>query len=117
MGMVKLFVRNGIEVVRDVYQRYQELMSEWGMLERKFRTTVAHHANFKILKLKVTQLAKDGIILDVPWVMSEFGNVSAASVMIAFLRQLPSLLPGDHVLFDGFGAGSYYDVFAVSMGA
>lgn len=117
MGMVKLFVRNGVEVVREVYQRYQAMMTEWGVLEEKLRLTVAHHANFKILKLKVAQLAKDGVHLNVPWVMSEFGNVSAASVMIAFLRQLPSLLPGDHILIDGFGAGSYYDVFAVAMGA
>ncbi len=36
--------------------------------------------------------------------------------MIAFLRELPYLKPGDHVLFDGFGAGTYYDVFAVVMG-
>jgi 3-oxoacyl-[acyl-carrier-protein] synthase III len=51
-----------------------------------------------------------------PWVLSEFGNVSAASNMIAFLRKLPSINPGDHILFDGFGAGTYYDAFAVSMG-
>ena len=39
-----------------------------------------------------------------PWLLSEFGNVSAASTMIAFLRKLKALKPGDHVLFDGFGA-------------
>jgi hypothetical protein len=37
--------------------------------------------------------------------------------MIAFLRQLPQINPGDHVLFDGFGAGSYYDVLAVELGS
>jgi 3-oxoacyl-[acyl-carrier-protein] synthase III len=36
--------------------------------------------------------------------------------MIAFLRQLQSLKQGDHILFDGFGAGTYYDVMAVSLG-
>lgn len=116
MGMVKLFVRNGVEVVHEVYQRYQELMRAWNMLEKRIRVTVAHHANFKINKLIATQLAKEGVQLNIPWVMSEFGNVSAASVMIAFLRQLPGLFPGDHILIDGFGAGSYYDVFAVAMG-
>jgi len=116
MGMVKLFVRNGVECVRDVYQRYQELMREWGTLEKRIRVTIVHHANFKINKLKASQLAKEGVHLNMPWVLSEFGNVSAASVMIAFLRQLPSLVPGDHILIDGFGAGSYYDVFAVAMG-
>jgi 3-oxoacyl-[acyl-carrier-protein] synthase III len=51
-----------------------------------------------------------------PWLASEFGNVSAASNMIAFLRQLPNLSPGDHILFDGFGAGTYYDVITVALG-
>jgi hypothetical protein len=36
--------------------------------------------------------------------------------MIAFLRQLPSMNISDHVLIDGFGAGTYYDVLAVEMG-
>ncbi|MCL4271393.1 MAG: hypothetical protein KJZ72_17680, partial [Anaerolineales bacterium] len=47
--------------------------------------------------------------------LNDFGNVSAASNMIAFLRKLPDLKLGDHILFDGFGAGTYYDVMAVSM--
>jgi 3-oxoacyl-[acyl-carrier-protein] synthase III len=51
-----------------------------------------------------------------PWLLNEFGNVSAASAMIAFLRKLRELKTGDHVLFDGFGAGSYYDVVAVEIG-
>jgi hypothetical protein len=36
--------------------------------------------------------------------------------MIAFLRKLRELKSGDHVMFDGFGAGSYYDVVAVEVG-
>ena len=51
-----------------------------------------------------------------PWVLREFGNVSAASVMMAFLRQLPKMHPGDHVLIDGFGAGTYYDAMIVAVG-
>lgn len=116
MGMVKLFVRSGVEVVQDVYQNYKNLMRELGELEKNIRVTVAHHANFKINKLKAIQLSKEGISLTMPWVLSDFGNVSAASNMIAFLRQLPDLLPDDHILFDGFGAGTYYDVFAVALG-
>jgi 3-oxoacyl-[acyl-carrier-protein] synthase III len=52
-----------------------------------------------------------------PWLLSEFGNISAASNMIAFLRQLPNMKLGDHVLIDGFGAGTYYDALAVQLGA
>lgn len=116
MGMVKLFVRSGVEVVSEVYKMYQNLLSEMGNLEKSIKVTIAHHANFKINKLKVAQLEKDGIILNVPWVLSEFGNVSAASAMIAFLRQLGNLAPGDHILVDGFGAGTYYDVIAAMVG-
>jgi 3-oxoacyl-[acyl-carrier-protein] synthase III len=117
MGMVKLFVRSGVEVAREVYQRYVNFMNEHGMTEKNIKVAIVHHANFKINKLIAMQLLKDGIQLKMPWLLSEFGNVSAASVMIAFLRQLPGLTRGDHILFDGFGAGTYYDVFAVNLGA
>ena len=115
MGMVKLFVRNGVDVVKDVVQSYQARMVELGMKEKEIRVAIAHHANLKINKLKATHLERAGIQLNMPWLLSEFGNVSAASNMIAFLRQLPELLAGDHVLFDGFGAGTYYDVIAVEL--
>jgi hypothetical protein len=115
MGMVKLFVRSGVDVVRRAYDAYQEMLREKGLLDRSIKVTIMHHANYKINKLKAIQLSKLGINLSMPWLLSEFGNVSAASNMIAFLRKLPDLLPGDHVLFDGFGAGTYYDVLAVEM--
>jgi hypothetical protein len=116
MGMVKLFVRTGVQVVTDVYQSYQNLMEKLGMPDKPIVVAIVHHANYKINKLKEKHLLNLGIQFPMPWLISEFGNVSAASNMIAFLRQLPSLKPGDHVLFDGFGAGTYYDVLAVSMG-
>jgi 3-oxoacyl-[acyl-carrier-protein] synthase III len=78
---------------------------------------IVHHANYKINQLKAKQLQKEGIVIPMPWLLSDFGNVSAASAMIAFSRKLKSLAPGDHVLFDGFGAGTYYDVVAVEMGS
>jgi 3-oxoacyl-[acyl-carrier-protein] synthase III len=116
MGMVKLFVRTGVEVVTDVFQEYHSLMDRLGRSGQSFEVVIAHHANYKINLLKAKQLMKNGVNLKMPWLLSDFGNVSAASCMIAFLRQLQSLKPGDHVLFDGFGAGTYYDVMAVSMG-
>ncbi len=117
MGMVKLFVRTGVQVVSDVYREYRELMSRMGTPDKSIAVAIVHHANYKINLLKEKQLAKIGIKFPMPWLLSEFGNVSAASNIIAFLRQLPKIRPGDHVLFDGFGAGTYYDVMAVSMGA
>ena len=116
MGMVKLFVRNGVQAVTDVFGSYQKLMEKLGTPEKKLAVAIVHHANYKINKLKEKHLLKEGISFPMPWLLKDFGNVSAASNMIAFLRQLPLIKPGDHVLFDGFGAGTYYDVLAVEFG-
>ncbi len=116
MGMVKLFVRTGVQVVRDVYAAYQSKTEELGMAGKDLAVAIVHHANFKINKLKEKQLRGEGIVLPMPWLLSEFGNVSAASNMIAFLRELPNLKPLDHILIDGFGAGTYYDTLAVELG-
>ena len=115
MGMVKLFVRSGVEVVTDVFREYSELMSRLDS-DKKIDVGIVHHANYKINLLKGKQLLKEGVQFPMPWLLNDFGNVSAASCMIAFLRQLQNIKPGDHVMFDGFGAGTYYDVMAVSMG-
>ncbi len=117
MGMVKLFVRNGVVTVRDVYTAYRQRMAEWGTPDKDVAIAIVHHANLKINQLKEKQLHKEGVRIPMPWLLSDFGNVSAASNMVAFLRALPDLHPGDHVLFDGFGAGTYYDVLVVEMGA
>ena len=116
MGMVKLFVCSGVQVVQAVYQSYQEKLKEMGESGRTIAVAVVHHANYKINRLKEKNLQKEGISLPMPWLLSEFGNVSAASNMIALLRKLPDLHPGDHVMLDGFGAGTYYDTFVVELG-
>jgi 3-oxoacyl-[acyl-carrier-protein] synthase III len=116
MGMVKLFVRTGVQVVSEVHQAYQKLMEKLDMPDKPIAVAIIHHANYKINKLKEKHLQREGISFPMPWLLSEFGNVCAASNMIAFLRQLPRLKPGDHILFDGFGAGTYYDVLAVALG-
>jgi hypothetical protein len=116
MGMVKLFVRSGVIAVRNVYQSYQKRIAELGLPGKEIAVAIVHHANLKINQLKEKQLHKEGIRFPMPWLLNDFGNVSAASNMIAFLRELASLKPGDHVLFDGFGAGTYYDVLAVEVG-
>lgn len=116
MGMVKLFVRTGVQVVTDVYTEYQALMEKLGRSGQAIKMGIVHHANFKINTLKAKHLSKVGIEFPMPWLLNDFGNVSAASNIIAFLRQLPNIHLGDHIMFDGFGAGTYYDVMAVSMG-
>ena len=116
MGMVKLFVRTGVEVATDAYREYRQVLNKLGQAGRDIDVIIAHHANYKINLLKAKQLLKEGIQFPMPWLLPDFGNVSAASCAIAFLRQLQQIKPGDHVLFDGFGAGTYYDVMAVSMG-
>jgi 3-oxoacyl-[acyl-carrier-protein] synthase III len=116
MGMVKLFVRTGVQVVRDVYAAYQSKLGEMGMAGKSLAVAIVHHANYKITKLKEKHLQNEGIVLPMPWLLTEFGNVSAASNMIAFLRELPNMQPLDHILIDGFGAGTYYDALTVELG-
>jgi 3-oxoacyl-[acyl-carrier-protein] synthase III len=116
MGMVKLFVRSGVQIVQEVYQDYLKRIAELGMPDKSIAVTIAHHANLKINQLKLKHLQREGIQIPTPWLLKEFGNVSAASNMMAFLRKLSQLKPYDNVLFDGFGAGTYYDVLAVEMG-
>jgi 3-oxoacyl-[acyl-carrier-protein] synthase III len=115
MGMVKLFVRTDSQVVRQVVEDYRALMIEQGRPDRQIDLVAAHHANYKINKLIQKNLHEEGIDLNMPWVISDFGNISAASCMIAYLRLLPQIQPGDHVMFDGFGAGTYYDVLVVEF--
>lgn len=115
MGMVKLFVRSGVDVVSQVYSAYRTLMANKGTPDKNIAVAIAHHANLKINLLKEKYLRKAGIPLDMPWLLSEFGNISAGSNMIAFLRWLPKIRPGDHILIDGFGAGTYYDVLVVAL--
>ena len=95
---------------------YQTRLDELGMAGKSLAVAIVHHANYKINKLKEKHLQNEGIVLPMPWLLSEFGNVSAASNMIAFLRELPNLKPFDHILIDGFGAGTYYDALAVELG-
>jgi 3-oxoacyl-[acyl-carrier-protein] synthase III len=102
--------------VRNVYRAYQKRMVELGAPGKEVAVAIVHHANLKINQLIEKHLQREGICFPMPWLLNDFGNVSAASNMIAFLRKLASLKPGDHVLFDGFGAGTYYDVLAVEMG-
>jgi 3-oxoacyl-[acyl-carrier-protein] synthase III len=102
-------------VVSQVYSAYRALMANSGTPVKNIAVTIAHHANLKINLLKEKYLHKAGIPLDIPWLLSEFGNISAASNMVAFLRSLPKMQPGDHILIDGFGAGTYYDVLTAAL--
>ena len=90
-------------------------MAEMGMPGKDIAVAIVHHANLKINLLIEKHLEKEGIHFPMPWLLNDFGNVSAASNMIAFLRKLSSLHPGDHILFDGFGAGTYYDSLVVAL--
>jgi 3-oxoacyl-[acyl-carrier-protein] synthase III len=115
MGMVKLFIRNGVQVVTEAYTAYRQHMERLGTPAKDVAVAIVHHANYKINKLKEKHLASAGFRFPMPWLLNDFGNVSAASNMIAFLRWLPNLKPGEHILFDGFGAGTYYDSLTVAL--
>ena len=75
MGMVKLFVRNGVGVVRIVYHKYQEMVAARGLPDHGITVAIVHHANLKINKLKEKHLNNEGIHIPMPWLLTEFGNV------------------------------------------
>jgi len=52
MGMVKLFVRTGVQVVAEVMRDYQALMQRLGTPEKGIAVGIVHHANYKINQLK-----------------------------------------------------------------
>jgi 3-oxoacyl-[acyl-carrier-protein] synthase III len=115
MGMVKLFVRTGVEFLRDFYADYLDRVGAQGEEIDEFAAVIVHHANLRINRLMEKHLQREGLPLALRWVVSEFGNVSAASNMIALLRQLPDLKSGDRILIYAFGAGTYYDALAVQF--
>src|SRR5258706_6808063 len=67
MGMVKLFVRTGVQVVRDVYAAYQTKLDELGMVGKTLAVAIVHHAHFKIHKLKEKEFKSEGNILPNAW--------------------------------------------------
>ncbi len=46
MGMVKLFVRSGVQAVTDVFRNYQRLLEKLGMPEKQLAVAIVHHANY-----------------------------------------------------------------------
>ena len=62
MGMVKLFVRNGVQIVRKVYNSYRDKMGQLGTLGKSIEVAIVHHANLKINSLKQKTLSKEGIV-------------------------------------------------------
>ena len=116
MGMVKLFVRSGVIAVRGVYGSYRDLMAQLAMPSKEI--AVGDCASRQLQDQSAQGEA-----------VAERGDCHPDAVAAERLRQRQrclgddclhaeahALAPGDHVLFDGFGAGTYYDVLAVEMG-
>src|SRR5262245_10170053 len=47
MGMVKLFVRTGVQVVLDAYRAYQAQLERLGTTGKSVAVAIVHHANYK----------------------------------------------------------------------
>ena len=75
MGMVKLFVRTGVQTVQEAYAAYRQRMEALHTSNHELRVAIVHHANFKINQLKEKHLQKEGIRIPMPWLLDEFGNV------------------------------------------
>lgn len=116
MAMVRYFVAHNKKLMKEAYEEYRNLMFELGTAERDIVSVSEHHANLKIIRFLERALRKDGLDIPIPWLLDDFGNVSAASPMIAFLRQQERLEWGDDVMIVGFGAGGFFDVVIGRVG-
>lgn len=111
-GMLKLFAFNTAQIAAGTLLEYQNLRELTGTPDDWFDGVVMHHANFKIAESQSRKLDKEyGLKFDLTnhFVVREFGNVSAASPMISWLKQADRMTPGTKWFFLGYGAGGYYD--------
>jgi len=109
-GTTKLFLRNVPPVIKKVYEQHREQYPE-----KEIKIIVAHHPSFGVNELIKRKLKKMGIETRMPWVVND-GNSSGATTLIAFVRLMEELNPGDHILVASFGAGISIDVFVAKVG-
>lgn len=106
----KLFLRNVPPVIEKVYKQHREQYPE-----KEIEMIVAHHPSFGVNELIKGKLKKMGIKTRMSWVVND-GNSSGATTLIAFVRLMEELNPGDHILVASFGAGISIDVFVAKIG-
>lgn len=106
----KLFLRNIPPSIQRVYRQHKEQYPE-----KDIKMIVAHHPSIGVNDLIKGKLEKMDISIPMPWVVKD-GNSSGATTLIALVRLIERLNPGDHVLIASFGAGISIDIFVVEIG-
>ena len=106
----KFFIKNTAPIIKQVVEAHAALSPDHGIDH-----VVAHHASLPVIEGLKRRLQKDGIELDIPWVVPD-GNSSGATTLIALARQMSDFKEGDHVLIASFGAGASFSVFVVEIG-
>lgn len=94
--------------VEKVAHSIDALLSQLNVSKSQLKKVVLHQANQRILNQIQSKCAfsEDQMVA----VVSEYGNVSAASIPIALADIQSELCPGDLVLMAGFGAGFTWGV-------
>lgn len=117
-GMLKLFGYNTADIVAQTLNQFRSRTGITGNPDEWFDGVIMHHANYKIAESQSRRLERVyGLELDLTkhFIVREFGNVSAASPMISWLKQADRMKEGTRWLFVGYGAGGYYDTIIAEV--
>jgi 3-oxoacyl-[acyl-carrier-protein] synthase III len=117
-GMLTLFGHNTADIINRVLVETRDKLRLSGNPDEWFQWVVMHNANFKISRSQSARLEREyKLPLDLTkyFIVGDFGNVSAASPMISWLRQANKMTQGTRGLFVGYGAGGYYDVISAQV--
>lgn len=101
------FARNEMEVVKKVLKEHE---TNFPTLKPEF--VVTHHASLGVHENVKKRLGREGIEIDMPWVVDD-GNSSAATTLIALLRLSEKAREGSVFLMTPYGAGGSFDAAVV----
>lgn len=97
-GTTREFLRLLDEMVPQIVGDYKKID------DRPIKFIVSHHPSFGMILLLKRHLERSGINIEIPWVVDD-GNSSGATSLVALVRLLDRLLPGDVFMYLSFGAG------------
>jgi len=106
------FITFAMKLADQVMAEYEQT----GGVPADIKRVIIHHPSKTVFDGAVKRLKRRGFTEDqIHWVIDE-GNVPAATIPIAFGRQLDELNAGDRLLFLSFGAGGEYTCFIADLG-
>jgi 3-oxoacyl-[acyl-carrier-protein] synthase III len=115
-GMLGQFGIGTADLIAPVTEETRKRLEFNGDANGMYDWIVQHHPNYKILLSQSKRLLRGhGISLrmDEHWKIHNYGNVSAASLVIDMLETSGDMRPGTVGLIVAYGAGAHYDVMSV----